>query len=525
MCPHDSHHDSPFEPRCCPACHGPESSAAGLTRRGFLGGLGTAAFGGVALSGLSWASVSAAGADVEPAPPRRPLVVKPILVYSTPSRRPKASWRSWGGIQTQDEANAEAARISAELDRLQKKADFPVTFLPLVAIRSERELEAAGDLATADTALIYPSGGWSGVFDVVAGMGKDMIVFCRHKSGPVYLWYEIISPRYLRKHTDRLAVEGMDFGDVVVDDQDEILWRLRALCGLHNTIGTRILAVGGPGGWSQPTDVIVDLVKNRWKLDIQTVTYADLGKLIGAARQDETAVARARRRTDEYLKIPNTTLETEKIFVENAFLLEEVFRGLMKEADCRAITVNSCMGTIMPVSETTACLPLMTLNDDGYLAFCESDFVVVPSGILMGNITGRPPFLHNPTYPHDGIITLAHCTAPRKMDGKTLEPVRIVTHYESDYGAAPKVDMRVGQKLTHVNPDFDAKHWVGLSSEIVDHPFLPICRSQIDVRFSCGDDVLAEKMVGFHWMTVYDDYLREVGYALKKIPIEFEVLE
>ena len=177
----------------------------------------------------------------------------------------------------------------------------------------------------------------------------------------------------------------------------------------------------------------------------------------------------------------------------------------MKQADCRAMTINSCMGTIMPMSETTACLPLSTLNDDGYLAFCESDFVVIPSGMLLANISGKPMFLNDPTYPHDGIITLAHCTGPRKMDGKKLEPVRILTHFESDYGAAPKVEMRKGQKVTNIVPDFASKRWVGLSGEIVDSPFLPICRSQIDVRFTCDSLKLAERMPGFHWMTIYGD--------------------
>jgi hypothetical protein len=31
-------------------------------------------------------------------------------------------------------------------------------------------------------------------------------------------------------------------------------------------------------------------------------------------------------------------------------------------------------------------------------------------------------------------------------------------------------------------------------------------------------------MPGFHWMTVYGDYLRETGYALKRIPIAWETL-
>jgi hypothetical protein len=133
-------------------------------------------------------------------------------------------------------------------------------------------------------------------------------------------------------------------------------------------------------------------------------------------------------------------------------------------------------------------------------------------------------FLNDPTYPHDGIITLAHCTAPRKMDGKMCDPARILTHFESDYGAAPKVEMRKGQTVTNIVPDFASKRWVGLRGEIIDAPFMPICRSQIDIRFKCDSLTLAERMPGFHWMTSYGDYTREIGYALKKVGIEWDIL-
>jgi hypothetical protein len=164
------------------------------------------------------------------------------------------------------------------------------------------------------------------------------------------------------------------------------------------------------------------------------------------------------------------------------------------------------------------------LNDSGYLAFCESDFVVIPAGILLAGISGRPVFLNDPTFPHDGVITLAHCTAPRKMDGKKLEPVRILTHFESDYGAAPKVEMKKGQALTNIIPDFKSEKWLGLPGEILDSPFMDICRSQIDVGFKYSSRRLAEKMQGFHWMTGYGFYFQELGYALRRVGIKWEVL-
>lgn len=517
-------HKNKTQPRCCPCGESIPHGSDALTRRTFLKGLGATALGGAALSGLSWPVLAANEAE-EPGFKRTPLKVKPILVYSTPKRRHQTSWRAWGAIQTQRDADEEAARIQGELKRLRAEAEFPVDFLPIARVRGTKDLSTVSDLSSAHVILIYPAGGWMDVFHELEKAGKDMIFFCRHKSGPVYLWYEIISPRYLRQHTDTLAVKGVDDDDVVIDSQEEILWRLRALHGLRNALGTRILAVGGPGAWSQPKGVVPQLVKDIWKYDIRTISYEELGKLIQEARSDQKAVKKAREQAAAYLKSSGTTLETKSQFVENAFLLDQVFRALMKKADCGAITINGCMGTIMPIAETSACLTLSTLNDAGYLAFCESDFVVIPSGILLGNISGRPVFLNDPTYPHEGIITLAHCTAPRKMDGKKREPARILTHFESDYGAAPKVEMSKGQVVTNIVPDFASKRWVGLLGEIVDAPFMPICRSQIDIKYACDDQTLAKRMPGFHWMTCYGNYTREVGYALKRVSIEWDLLE
>jgi len=514
--------DFPMRTTCCPCGH--NHSDSDLTRRGFLQGMGGAAVLGTAMAGMSWSALSAAQSQDEAGLKRRPLVVKPILLYSTPQRRPQTSWRSWGGIRTQQDAEQEVGRIKGELSELKGKADFPIDFLPVAAIKGTGELSGLSDLDNADVLLVYAAGGGMDTFAKLAERGKDMIFFCRHKSGPVYLWYEIISPRYLRQHTDVLALKGIDDGDVVIDSQDEILWRLRALCGLRNTLGTRIVAIGGPDAWAQPKDVVPNLVRDKLKFDMQTVSYKELGQLIKEARADSAAVQRAKERAGAYLKAPGNTLETKREFVDNAFLLEQVFRGIMKKADCRAITVNSCMGTIMPLAETSACLTLSILNDAGYMAFCESDFVVIPSGVLLVNISGLPMFLNDPTYPHDGIITLAHCTSPRKMNGKELEPARILTHFESDYGASPKVEMRKGQVVTNIVPDFKLERWVGLLGEIIDAPFMDICRSQIDIRYKCNDLVLAERMPGFHWMTCYGDYMKEVGYALKKVGIQWETL-
>jgi L-fucose isomerase-like protein len=179
------------------------------------------------------------------------------------------------------------------------------------------------------------------------------------------------------------------------------------------------------------------------------------------------------------------------------------------------------MTTIMPVAQTTACLPLTLLNDNGFLAFCESDFVAIPAGVLLHHVSNRPVFLCNPSLPHKGVLTVSHCTAPRRMDGKNLEPVRVLTHYESDFGAATKVEMRKGQGLTIVDPDFAGRRWLGFGADILDTPFFPICRTQLDVRLRCDGQKLAEEIRGFHWLVAYGNHLRELGYAVRKAGINW----
>lgn len=479
----------------------------------------------VTLSGMSWPVQGGTGIDENPGIIRKDLIVKPLLIYNIPEYKAQTSWRNWGGIQTEQDAGEEITRIKNELSVLRAKADFPVTFLPVSGIMQVSDIDHSRDLDTADVLLVYAAGGWMDIFDALGQQKKDMIFFCRHKSGPVYLWYEIISPRYLRQHTDQLSVAGVDEDDVVIDSQEEILWRLRSLCGLKTTKNARIVAIGGPGAWAQPDGVVQALVKDKFQFDIQTLAYEDLGRLIKEARKDNKAISLAEKRASDYLKESGTILETERSFVNNCFLLDEVLRSIMDKAGCRNITINGCMGTIMPLSETSACLTLSLLNDAGYLAFCESDFVVIPAGILLANISGKPVFLNDPTYPHDGIITLAHCTAPRRMDGKKREPARILTHFESDYGAAPKVEMQVGQVVTNIIPDFEVNRYVGLKGTIIDNPFMDICRSQIDIRFEVDSTTLAKRMPGFHWMTGYGDYMKETGYALKRLGIEWEQLQ
>jgi len=193
----------------------------------------------------------------------------------------------------------------------------------------------------------------------------------------------------------------------------------------------------------------------------------------------------------------------------------------MVEHDAVAFTIKSCMGTIIPMSETTACLPLELLNDEGLIAFCESDFVIIPAGLLLRHIAGKPVFLHNSTFPHRRTVTCAHCTCPRRLDGRQYAPAEIMTHYESDYGAAPKVAMPIGQEVTFIDPEYSTTRWLGFKGVVRANPFYQICRSQQDVAIQGAWRRLRREARDSHWMMVYGDYLGEIGYAARKLGLDW----
>ncbi len=505
---------------CCSCDADRRCSREGFTRREFMAASGIAAVAGLALPGLAGAALDHSEKPQRQRPIFLPLKVQPVFNCDIYERKPAASWRVTGAIQNEQELRDEEQRIRGDLATMASSADFPLDISPLVTVRNVEQAVAVAKKSH-DVLAMYAARRDRPVLEALASPDKWNLMFVRHRSGPLYYMYIGAHAHFLRKTRDEFGQPGMDVHDIVVDEHAELLWRLRALYGLKNILGKRIVAIGGPGGWGADGRQAPDRAQRTWKLDILPVSYDELGQRIEKARQNEALAKRCRDEADKYLKQEGVTLETSKDFVYRAFVLCEVFRDLLHQAATDTITVNSCMSTIMPISGTTACLPLSLLNDDGYLAFCESDFVAIPAGILLRYISGKPVFLCNPSFPHDGVLTVSHCTAPRRMDGKRLEPARILTHYESDFGAAPKVEMRKGQQITVINPDFAGRRWLGFEGEILDSPFYEICRTQLDVAIKGDSERLAEEIRGFHWMVAYGNYLRELGYAAKKAGLDW----
>jgi len=499
---------------CCSSAQPPDVGR--LSRRTFLQGLGAA---GVTMGGLAVSLRAVRAAEAEPVPGGQPfpqgsaLRVKPVLVFDIPARGDRTSWRSYGAIQTPEAAREEGGRIEAELRQLQQRADFPIACQPVELLDSQAKL---GQLAVSDTdlCLVYAAGSvtqWP--------LGIPMVMFVRHQSGPFYLGFEIAHWRFLRGSGDLPVRPDYGVDDVVVDSYDELLWRLRALYGLKNAKGTKVLAIGGLAAYSAPAQEHGPRVaKDAWGYEIVEVPDEDFAKRLSAARADQQIVKQIEEQTTALLNLPNVTLQTDRKFVVNSHLALHVVRQYLQETGATNFGFARCMGHgQIAMLDTPPCFVLSLANDEGYTAYCHTDLSHTLPGVLLRWIASRPSFVCNSHCPHDGLFFVAHCQAPRRMNGRDFEPATIMTHYESDYGAACKTHYTKDQVVTAIVPNLACSKWQGFRGKIVGTPSYPACRSQMEILVDGDWRRLAREMEGFHTQVVYGDYTREVGYALQKL--------
>ena len=82
--------------------------------------------------------------------------------------------------------------------------------------------------------------------------------------------------------------------------------------------------------------------------------------------------------------------------------------------------------------------------------------------------------------------------------------------------------MPIGQEVCAISPEYAKPRWLGIRGIVRDNPFYAICRSQQDVEIQGDWRRLIAETRDSHWMMVYGNYLREIGYAVRKIGMTWD---
>ena len=172
--------------------------------------------------------------------------------------------------------------------------------------------------------------------------------------------------------------------------------------------GTRIGVFGTPSDWLIASGVDYEYIRERY--GIETV-FIDLQRLVDEIGSSE--------KTD--------MLAADKTYT--------AIKKICQEERLDAMTIR-CFD-IVKACNTTSCLALAKLNDEGIVAGCEGDMQTLMTMLLAKKLLNEPAFMANPSILTDTTSMFAHCTVPLSMCYKTS----MRTHFESGIGVAVQGDM------------------------------------------------------------------------------------
>ena len=245
--------------------------------------------------------------------------------------------------------------------------------------------------------VMVATGGVENLFKTIWSMGslKTTTLIADGRNNSLAASLEILT--YLTEHGQK--------GRIIHGTNDEII---NDIANSQLFSGTRIGIFGNPSDWLIASGVDYDYIREHF--GIETI-FIDLKRLVDGIG--------ASAKTD--------MLASDKTY--------SAIKKICQEEHLDAMTIR-CFD-IVKACNTTSCLALAKLNDEGIVAGCEGDMQTLMTMLLAKKLLNEPAFMANPSILTDKTSMFAHCTVPLSMCYKTT----MRTHFESGIGVAVQGDL------------------------------------------------------------------------------------
>lgn len=308
-----------------------------------------------------------------------------------------------------------------------------------------------------------------------------------------------------------LEGQGIE-GKILHGKNEEIVMGLMGRMGLMGGLGkARIGLFGEPSDW-----LIASGVDRGYLLEhfgVETIDI-DLQRLIDGVRavpkEEAAKVAQAIVKRAKDVKEPSCAdmLEAAKAYL--------AIKKICQEERLDAMTIR-CFD-IVKACDTTSCLALALLNDEGIVAGCEGDMQTLMSMLLVKRLCGAEAFMANPSQLTETTTMLAHCTIPLKM----CDEITLRSHFESGIGVAiqgvlPLTDYTIF-KWGGVNLD---RYFV-TEAQALETPYSNhFCRTQITLNVDLRPYLL-QHSIGNHHVIIKGRHAEEIREAMEKLGVRRE---
>jgi len=301
--------------------------------------------------------------------------------------------------------------------------------------------------------------------------------------------------------------------EIVHGDSSFIAARLRRLADFQRTRRTlrgRIGIIGEPADWLIASAVDRGAVKDRWGTEFMDIAISE----VTGHQAEEAEIAALAREFSEQAEALDGVEETA---VRAAARLVPALKTVFQRHRLQAATLR-CFSLIEQL-QTSGCLALSRLNDEGLICGCEGDVPAVFSMLLLSALTGEIPFMANPAAVdrENNQLILAHCTVPRRA----VSGYRLQTHFETGMGIGLSGDFAAGPATVFKagNPGLGS-YFVAAAEVLPGRPEPGLCRTQVRLQLLEPVEYFLHASLANHHLLVrgdhsglIDDFMRYCGAA------------
>lgn len=298
-----------------------------------------------------------------------------------------------------------------------------------------------------------------------------------------------------------LRTRGMK-SEILHGELPAIIQRIQIL---HNNFqaqrtlfGKRIGVIGSPSPWLIASNVDYLLAKRRWGIEYADIPMERVYDHFERITDDEVDAACA--------AVASQALACREATPEDLIKAMRLYRAVKKvceEEKLSALTL-SCF-KLMEKTETTGCLALSLLNDEGIIAGCEGDLQSIFTLLAIKALTGKTGFMANPSMvsTRSNEIVLAHCTVSLKQAERYI----IRNHFETETGISIQGLLPTGDvTLVKCGGECLDEYYLSSGTLIENTNYINMCRTQARIKINTPTDYFLKTPLGNHHILIHGNH-------------------
>lgn len=298
-----------------------------------------------------------------------------------------------------------------------------------------------------------------------------------------------------------LRTRGMK-SEILHGDLSNIVKRIFVLAGnfraQQNLRNNRIGVVGAPSNWLIASNVDYLLARQRWGVEYVDIPLERIYQYYEQTNDEEVGEASA--------QLAEKALACREGSPEDMLKAMRLYRALKRvteEEKLQALTL-SCFRLIKH-TDTTGCLALALLNDEGIPAGCEGDLQSVFTLLAAKAVTGKTGFMANPSMikAANNELVLAHCTVGLKQ----TEQYILRSHFETESGIGIQGILPTGDvTLLKCGGECLDEYYLTTGTLTENTNYINMCRTQVRVRLNSSVGYFLRNPLGNHHILLQGNY-------------------